>query len=340
MQIRPRDLERNLGAGLQPIYLVSGDETLLVEEACTAIVQAAERTGFTERKVIDEGPATNWESILAEAASRSLFAERRVLDLRIPPRGFDRKASDALRRYLASPFDDVVLLIRTGRLEARQRSAAWFKAIDAAGAVLLVWPLTARELPGWLGNRCRAAGIELTRDANALLADRVEGNLLAAAQEIEKLKLAGMKSPVDAQTLQAAVEDASHFNTFELIDTAFDGKPQRVRKMVRVLRQEGAPVFMLLGAVNSQLRNALRLATGERFYLPPQRARALRRLGDRLGTAGLERALSECALLDMQAKGALRGDAWQSLERVLVRLAGGRARTLAGEAEHLRYPVR
>ena len=340
MQIRPRDLERNLANGLQSVYLVSGEETLLVEEACTAIVQAASAAGFTERKVIDEGNATDWGALLAEAANRSLFAERRLLDLRVPPRGFDRKASDALRRYLANPFDDVLLLIRTARLEARQRSAAWFKAIDAAGAVMLVWPLAARELPGWLRSRCRAVGIELTREAIALLADRVEGNLLAAAQEVEKLKLAGVKSPVDAETLRAAVEDASHFNTFELIDAAFDGHPRRVRKMACVLRQEGAPVFMVLGALNAQLRNALRLASGVRVYLPPQRARALRQLGNRLGTAGLERVLAECALLDMQAKGALRGDAWQSLERILVGLAGRRTRSLADEVEHLRYPLR
>lgn len=340
MQIRLRDLERNLADRLQSVYLVSGDETLLVEESCAAIVRAAAERGFTERKVVDEGNATDWEAIQAEAANRSLFAEHRVLDLRIPPRGFDRKASDALRRYVANPFDDVLTLIRTGRLEARQRSAAWFKAIDAAGAVLLVWPLTARELPGWLASRCRAAGIELTRDAIALLAERVEGNLLAGAQEIEKLKLAGVKSPVDAETLRAAVEDASHFNTFELIDAAFDGHPRRVRKMVRVLRQEGTPVFMILGAVNSQLRNALRHASGVRVYVPRQRIRSLNGLRDRLGIAGLEHALSECALLDMQAKGALRGDAWQSLERILVALAGGRARTLAKEAEYLRYPLR
>ena len=340
MQVRPRDLERNLADGLKPVYLVSGEETLLVEEGCAAIVQAAVARGFTERKVIDEGNATDWESVFAEAANRSLFAEQRIIDLRVPPRGFDRKASDAIRRYLADPFDDVLMLIRTGRLDARQRSAAWFKAIDAAGVVLLIWPLAARELPGWLTLRGRAHGIELTRDAIALLADRVEGNLLAAAQELEKLKLAGVKSPVDAETLRAAVDDASHFNTFELIDAAFDGSPRRVRKVVRVLRQEGTPVFMVLGAVNAQLRNALRHATGVRVYVPRQRIRSLNGLRDRLGVAGLEHALSECALLDMQAKGALRGDAWQSLERILVALAGGRTRTLAKEAEYLRYPPR
>ena len=340
MQTRPRDLERNLADGLKSVYLVSGEETLLVEEGCAAIVQAAVARGFTERKIIDEGNATDWESVFAEAANRSLFAEQRIIDLRVPPRGFDRKASDAIRRYLAAPFDDVLLLIRTGRLDARQRSAAWFKAVDAAGVVLLVWPLAARELPSWLTRRGRAHGIELTRDAIALLADRVEGNLLAAAQEVEKLKLAGVKSPVDAETLRAAVDDASHFNTFELIDAAFDGNPRRVRKMVRVLRQEGTPVFMVLGAVNAQLRNALRHATGVRVYVPRQRIRSLNGLRDRLGTAGLEHALSECALLDMQAKGALRGDAWQSLERILVALAGGRTRTLAKEVEYLRYPLR
>ena len=337
MQVRPEHLADRLAKGLAPVYLVSGDETLLVQEACDAIVEAARRLGHDERNVVEGGPKVDWNGTFAAAGNLSLLAERRILDVRLPPRGFDRQASDALRKYVATPFDDTVFLLRTARLESRQRSSAWFKAIDAAGVVVLVWPLGARELPGWLGRRCRAAGLELSRDALALLADRVEGNLLAAAQEIEKLKLAGVRSPVGVDALAEAVGDSSHFDTFELIDAACAGEPRRVRKMVRVLRQEGVPVFMILGAVASQLRTALRIAGGERVRLPPQRARTLERLARRLGPAGLEAAVSECALLDLQAKGMLRGDAWQSLERIALFLAGAPVRGLEAELDYLRY---
>ena len=337
MQVRPGDLPRRLGEGLGPVYLVSGDETLLVQEACDAIVESARQRGHGERNVVEGTPKVDWSGAFAAAGNLSLLAERRILDVRMPPRGFDRQASDALRKYLAAPFEDTVLLLRTERLEARQRSSAWFKAIDAAGVVVLVWPLGARELPRWLDGRCRAAGLQLSRDALALLAERVEGNLLAAVQEIEKLKLAGVRSPVDADTLADAVGDASHFDTFELIDAACAGEARRARKMVRVLRQEGVPVFMILGALASQLRNALRLAGGERLRLPPRRARTLERLAGRMGKAGLEAAMSECALLDLQAKGMLRGDAWQSLERIVVALAGAPVGGLEAELDYLRH---
>ncbi len=337
MQVRPGDLERRLAEGLAPVYLVSGDETLLVQEACDAIVRVARERGHGERNVVEGNPKVDWNAAFASAGNLSLLAERRILDVRVSPKGFDRQASDALRKYVGAPFEDTVLLIRTERLEFRQRSSAWFKAIDAAGVTMLVWPLGARELPGWLGGRCRAAGLQLSRDALALLADRVEGNLLAAVQEIEKLKLAGVRSPVDAETLADAVGDSSHFDTFELIDAACAGEAPRVRKMVRVLRQEGIPVFMILGALASQLRSALRLAAGERVRLPPQRARTLERLAKRLGKAGLETAVSDCALLDLQAKGMLRGDAWQSLERIAVYLAGAPVSGLEAELDYLRY---
>ena len=339
MQVRTDDLDGHLAKGLAPVYLVSGDETLLVQEACDAIVEAARQRGHTERNVVDGAGGLDWNAVFASASNLSLLAERRILDVRLPPKGFDRKASDALRGYLAAPFDDTLFLIRTTRLETRQRSSAWFKAIDKAGVTVLVWPLGARELPRWLGRRCKAAGLELSRDALALLVDRVEGNLLAAVQEIEKLKLAGVRSPVDVDALSEAVGDSSHFDTFELMDAACAGEAARTRKVVRVLRQEGVPVFLILGAVASQLRHALRIARGERPRLPPQRVRALERLAKRLHTAGLEAAIAECALLDLQAKGMLRGDAWQSLERLALFLAGGaQAPGLGTELDYLRHP--
>ena len=339
MPVNPRDLPRRLAAGLAPVYLISGDEALLVSEACDAVLAAARGQGFTEREIIDGGTGMDWNAVFAAAGNLSLFGDRRVLDVRLPKNRLDKKASQALRDYLAKPPADTLLLIRTERLEPRQRYEAWFKAIEAAGAAVLIWPLTPREFPGWLTERCRAGGVTLTQDALVEFVERVEGNLLAAVQEIEKLKLAGVAMPVGAQALRDAVGDASRYDAFELLDAVCDGAAARVRKMLHVLGQEGrVPVLMVLGALNGQLRNAARIAAGRRPRLAQRRLQRLERLAKRVGPAGLERALAESAMLDMQAKGMLRGDAWASLERLLVRLAGGKSGlgTLGAEAPRLR----
>lgn len=340
MPVNLGDLPRRLAAGLAPVYLISGDETLLVTEACDAILAAARGQGFTERHLIDGTGGVDWNATFAAAGNLSLFGEARVLDVRLPRGRFDRQAAQALKGYLAAPPPDTLLLLRTDRLEPRQRSEAWFKAIEAAGICVLVWPLTPRELPGWLSARCRAAGVPLTAEALAEFVERVEGNLLAAVQEIEKLKLAGVTPPVGVAALREAVGDASRYDAFELLDAVCDGAPARVRKMLNMLRQEGrVPALLIMGALNAQLRHAIAIAGGQRPRLAQRRAQRLERLAKRSGRAGLERALAEAALLDQQAKGMLRGDAWASLERLLARLASGRQGgwgTLAAEARHLR----
>lgn len=315
MQIKPEHLSSSLAKGLQPAYLIAGEETLLVQEACDAVLAAATAAGFSERSVLHVEPGFSWHELLHEAASLSLFAQRKVLDVRVPADKFDRQASDALREYLASPSPDNLLLLRSGRLDARRRAGAWFKALDQKGVVVLVWPLGRRELPGWLARRAKAAGLELDRQALAHLADRVEGNLLAAAQEIEKLALAGLPQPIDAQRLAAAVGDASHFGAFELIDAVFAGDGIRVRRVLAALREEGVSLFAILGAFCSQLRGI-----EDNRWMPPQRKRLIPGFTRRAGAPA--QALAELALIDLQGKGALRGDAWLSLERLLLRQCG------------------
>ena len=312
MQVKPEALRARLEKGLSPIYLVSGDETLLVEEACDAILAAARRQGYSERRVVHVESGFNWGELIAEAASQSLFAERKVIDLRPPANKFDRKASDILREYAAAQHEDVLLLIRTGRLEGRQRSSAWFKALDKAGTIVLIWPVGVRELPRWLAARLRDAGLELNRDAFAYLAERVEGNLLAAVQEIEKLKLLDLHQPIDARSIAAAVEDTAHYDAYELIDAAFAGDAKRVQRVQRTLHEEGVAIMALLGAFTSQLR---RLESGG--WMPAHRRNAAADFKRRIG--GVESMLAELAIIDQQVKGALLGDPWLSLERLLLR---------------------
>ncbi|MXY53321.1 MAG: DNA polymerase III subunit delta [Gammaproteobacteria bacterium] len=337
MQIKSNQLQRHLDAGrFAPVYLVSGDEPLLVEEACASIVAAAEANGFSDRKRFDLAVDGSLEEALAGAANLSLFASKRMLDIRLPAKGLDRKGSDTIRRYLGSPPPSTMLLCRAVGLDWRTKSSAWHRAVDKAGAVVQVWPVGARELPRWLDQRCRASGLQLDREAISILAERVEGNLLAAAQEIEKLRLSGRKGTIGADEMRDAVGDSAHFDTFQMIDTAFAGQGARACRMARVLRQDGIPIFMVMGALVNQLRRAREVAAGGSPRMPRNRAQQVKRAVQRLGADRIDALLRAAAVLDLQSKGMLRGDAWQSLERMVVAIAGGDGDGLEERADYLR----
>ncbi len=334
MQCKPDALPGQLERDLAPAYLVAGDETLLVEEACDAIIAAATRAGFDERSVLHAESGFNWNDVLQDAASLSLFATRRLVDVRVPTARFDRQASEVLRAYLAQPAEDTILLVRASGLDANQRKSAWFKAFEQAGVVVLAWPVRAAELPRWIAARLARVDLTLEPDAITYFCERIEGNLLAAVQEISKLNLADLPEPITVQALVDALEDASHYDTFELLDAVFAGNVARVARMVAGLQQEGVAPFAILGALTAQLR---RYAAGD--WLPPQRRQLLERLFTRLGVRdGVDRVLAECALVDQQGKGQLLGDAWLSLENLLVRLAGGRLPSLQQQLPYLTRP--
>jgi DNA polymerase III subunit delta len=321
MELKGAELGRELARGLAPVYLVSGDELLLVQEACDAIVAAARAAGFTERVVLHaDSSGFNWSDVLQESASLSLFAERRIIDVRVPAAAFGREGSEVLVQYARRPSADTLLLIRAGRVEWKQRSSAWYKALAQAGAVVTIWPISAADLPRWLEGRLQAAGLRCTRDALQALAQRVEGNLLAAVQEIAKLTLHELPQPIAVEDLLGVLEDAAHYDAFELIDGALAGDAARVTRMITNLRQEGVAVFAVLGALVAQLR---RMGGNERP--PPQRQRVIAEFQRRIGARrGIDAILSTCALIDAQGKGEIPGDPWRSLEELLLRLCGVR----------------
>ena len=316
MPLRADQLSAALQQSLQSIYLISGDETLLVEEACDAVVQKAREEGFIERSIHHIESGFKWHDVINDAASMSLFAERKVLDLRMPAGKFDKEASQVLRDWAdgSAGNPDTLLLIRTERLQPRQRSSAWFKAIESSGTVMLIWPLAPRELPGWLEIRLQGKGLTLQSDALLALAERVEGNLLAAAQEVEKLALQNLAQPISQDDLLNCLEDTSRFNSFDLIDAAMAGQGTRVSKILAVLREDKGSLFSVLGALTSQIRRL-----GETRGLPPARARNMEAFARRGPSA--KALLAECAVLDQQGKGQRPGDAWLGLEQLLLSMA-------------------
>jgi DNA polymerase-3 subunit delta len=322
MELRAADLERELArakqAGFAQIWVVAGDEPLLVVETCDAIIEAARAAGYAERTVLDAERDFDWNEVVQASASRSLFAERRIIDLRV--RGASLGDGAELLVQQAASATDTLLLVRAGALDGSKRKSAWFRKLEKASTVVSVWPVEAHELPRWLERRLRAAGLACSRDALQAFAERVEGNLLAAVQEIDKLALHDLQQPIARDDLLAVLGDAAHYDAFELVDAVLAGNAARVSRMVANLRQEGVAVFALQGAFVSQLRGA-----AEGRWIHPKRQKAMEAFLRRInGLRGIENALAACALIDAQGKGQVPGDVWRSFEELLLRLCGVR----------------
>ena len=318
MQVKPEVFPELLEKGLKQIYLVSGDEELLLNEFSDQLISKARSEGFTERKIIHVERGFSWKSLEQELSSMSLFAEKRILELRLPASKFDKEASEVIRNIVSDHvrWRDNLILFRTERLQPRQRSSAWFKAIDSIGIICLVWPIEPSQFPRWLAARAAQRGIRLDGEALHYLTDKVEGNLLAADQELSKIELMQFKPPIGLTDLVASLEDASHFSTFDLIDLVFAGDSKKVLKAVRLLRFEGVSIFAILGALTSQLRRI-----NEPRGLPQGRLRAMQSFKQR-SNFSLYDWLAECSVVDSAGKGLLRGDEWIYLEHLLMVMSG------------------
>jgi DNA polymerase-3 subunit delta len=334
VRIRFPDLNRQLQKGLAPLYLVTGDEPLQLGEATDAIREAARANGYDSRDVIDADRNFNWDELAAEANSLSLFAEQRILDLRIPSGKPGASGGKALVEYVERPAADTLLLITMPKLERSQTTSKWFKAIDKAGAVIQVWPLSEAQLPPWIEQRMRERGLIPRPGVTALLAERIEGNLLAAAQEIDKLLLLQGPGGVSTEQLLAAVSDSARYDVFDLVDSALAGKTARSLRILNGLQGEGTPAPVVLWALSREIRMLAELAHEVAKGCPPQRAVGQRReiwekrkplVGkalQRLTPSKWRRLLLLCGYADRAVKGREKGDPWLLFQDIATRMAG------------------
>ncbi len=340
MQIRFDQLAARLEQGLAPIYVVTGDEPLQHAEATDAIRAAARAQGYTAREVHEAGNDFDWNRLSESADSLSLFADRRLVDLRIPGGKPGRDGGAALAAWAERPPEDTLLLVTLPRIDPQSRKSKWYKALDKAGVTVPVWPVEIGQLPAWIGKRMRARGLQPDNDAVALLAARCEGNLLAAAQEIDKLLLLGGPGPVDAERVAEVVADSARWSVFDLADAMLDGEPARVARILAGLRGEGTQPPVLLWALQREIAMlaaaAARRAEGQApdaalaaaGVWDKRRSRARRAL-ERFDADGWQRLLASCARLDRLAKGAARGSFWDEVVELAVNVAGAQSRTLA-----------
>ncbi|MXZ55592.1 MAG: DNA polymerase III subunit delta [Gammaproteobacteria bacterium] len=327
---------QSLNKQLDPLYFLVGNELLLLEESVDLIVAEAETRGFAEIEHVEIAQPDEWYSLLADASGRSLFAEKRLFDVRLTKNVFTTKVQAALEEWIQDANGETIMILRGWSWDYRSRNAAWFKTISALATTVIIDIVPTAKLSHWIKDRAQALGLKLSEDAIRELADLTDGNLYAAQQELEKLRLIFLN-----EDKVVGIEELTRINwsisgAFDLVDAACNGNVDKLSTMLAAVRREGTQPLFLVGALGSQLRKYHDLACGRRTYLSSNRRRVGERVIKRIGRTGLERLLVECAHLDCQQKGILQGDSWLALESILLNLAGYQNRTLETDATRLR----
>lgn len=334
MNISAERLPDQLSRGLAALYVVVGDEPLAAQEASDAIRAAARAAGHSERNVYTVQGRYNWQGIFASGENLSLFAERRLTEIRIPSGKPGVDGAKALETYAAKLPADTLTLISLPGMDWKAMQSRWFAALAKTGVVVEARPIDRAALPDWVERRLAKQGLRAERAALAFLADQVEGNLLAAQQEIDKLALLLPPGSVTLADVEHAVVDVSRLEADALADALYAGDAARFAQIVADLKDSGEAVPAILWQVSSavQLLLRLKLAVAQGDSLPgvmrtlwgrdKQRAPQIERALKRLSLSRVESALADLALIDRQAKGLERvGDPWDTLLRVGMTLA-------------------
>ncbi len=324
MKIATRQLAAHLKKGLSSLYAVHGAETLLALEAGDAIRAAARKDGCTEREVFTAEPGADWSKLGASAANLSLFASKKLLEIRIPTGKPGAEGGKALEALCANLPQDTVVLVMLPELEWQSLKTAWFAALEGAGTVVEAKAVSREELPQWLADRLAAQKQHANVETLEWMADRVEGNLLAAKQEVEKLALLLPEGEISLASIREAVTDVSRFERDALLDAIHDADPGRIARAVDSLEAEGEPLPLLLWALTEELRLMMQLTAGERprRFLDPDRLQRVQRTARKHDAASFDRQLLRAHRIDRMIKGVETGDAWEEILEMSLALAG------------------
>ena len=329
MQIYANKLASHLKQTLSPVYVIAGDDILLKNEASDAVRDAAKKQGFIERECFVNDSSFDWSSWLDSCNAMSLFASQRIIELHLPSSKIGTVGSDAVHRYCENPAPDTILLIIAARIEGNPK---WVKTATNAGVYVPIYPLDHEQLPNWLSRRAKTLNLSLAHDAAVLLAERVEGNSLAAAQELEKLALLlPEKSTISRDIIGRAVADSARFSAFDAFDHAVDGDALSASRALRHLQEEGTEPVSIIAPLAHLLRNLCQLKAFESRRQLDQGFKALRIQRRRqnataaclskLSAAQLNDFVKLSAQADTCSKSVDKDNAWLLIEMVLMGLA-------------------
>jgi DNA polymerase III subunit delta len=333
LRIDSERLHQQLGRSLRPLYTVFGDEPLLALEASDRIRSAARAQGYTEREVLVVETGFKWSDLAMAGSSQSLFATRRFLELRIPSGKPGTEGGPALRRYCANLPQDTVTLVQLPAVDWRSQKADWFEALEAAGLAVEARPVTRKALPRWLAGRLEAQQQQADAEALDFIADRVEGNLMAAYQEVQKLALLFPPGRMTFDQIRDAVLDVARYDVFSLGEMMLEGDPLRLTRVIEGLRGEGVAPPLVLWALTDEIRAVGMILTGAAEGRPVSalvreariRGFAHQKLMEsayrRYTLTEVYEGLGHAAHIDRMVKGIEKGDVWDELLQLALRFA-------------------
>jgi DNA polymerase-3 subunit delta len=317
-----------LDRSLSPAYLLAGTEALLVQECRDQVIKAAQAQGFVERTVHDVAKGFDWARLSEESAAPSLFSSRKIIDVRLPTGKPGADGARALVKMVDAADPDVLLLVSSGAWGTAMRKLKWVTAFSKSGVLVEIWPVKPHQLPGWIRNRMARAGLQADNDAISLLAELVEGNLLAAQQEIDKLVLAGSDQRVTVDDVSRAVANSARFDSFRLVECVLEGQLGECLRVAAGLKRTGVPIQVVSGALYRELMvvdtimSAMRAGENQaaafsKLRIWPARQGPIKRALSRLSVADFGESFKALSLIDRQSKGRAAGDDWQTLDRLL-----------------------
>ncbi|WP_444896283.1 DNA polymerase III subunit delta [Microbulbifer sp. SSSA005] len=332
MRVNPHQLSQNLKKGLSPIFIITGDEPLIVQECCDLVRSTAKKHGFTERELIHAEHNFDWNTLVASAGNMSLFAEKKLVELRLPGGKPGDKGSKALQEFASLASEDLLLLLVLPKLDKSQLNSKWVKVLEQSGVLVQVWPVTIQEMPRWINQRLASAGLSAEPEAVQILAERVEGNLLAASQEIEKLKLSIPEQEITREMMEHSVTSSARYSVFDLIDTALSGNSAKAIKTLDGLRVEGIEPPIVLWAIAREIRTLLdimeKLDQGQplaRLVRLQKRQPLVQGALHRLNRKQLESLLIRARAIDVSIKGGSgQQSPWTGLLELILNFSGQR----------------
>ncbi|MEA3155289.1 MAG: polymerase subunit delta [Betaproteobacteria bacterium] len=344
MRITTEQLQQQLTREIRALYTVYGDETLLALEACDRVRAAARVQGYSEREVLTVDSGFRWSELHLAGSSQSLFASRKILELRIPTGKPGTEGSVALQSYCDAVPAETVTLVQLPAMDWRAQKSGWFEALDSAGVAVEARVVPRKSLPQWLAGRLKAQHQDADSDTLDFIADRVEGNLMAAYQEVQKLALLFPAGKLSFHEVREAVLDVARYDVFNLGEVMLEGDPVRLSRMLDGLKGEGAAPPLVLWALAEEIRAIGKVASGAAAGKPVHGlVREARIRGashqslmqanhGRYSAPQISEALRHAAAVDRMIKGLAKGDVWSELLQLALRFAKGN--TAAVGARH------
>jgi DNA polymerase III subunit delta len=334
VQLRAEQLGAQLARELAPAYAIHGDEPLIALEAADAVRAAARKRGFTDREVFEPGRGFDWSELAHSLASLSLFGGSKIVELRLPGGKPGPQGGEAIAAYCERPASDILLLVSLPRLDRQSQGSAWFGALARAGVVVDVWPVERARLPAWIAERLGRQRQRAPREALEFLADRVEGNLLAAHQEVQKLALLAPQGELSLDVVRDVVANVARYDAYTACEAMLAGDRARYVRVIDGLKSEGEAPTLVLWALSEELYALARIQAGaaagravddllreNRVWGPRQRP--MKAAATRVAPQAVQRALAHAARIDRAIKGVGAGEPWDEFLNLGLSLGQG-----------------